>query len=129
MKTHYEKLYKDIDIFGVSFYGDGATIKKLPLINILASGTHIPACVIEIVDCSKHLESGGKKDSSYIASLFRPHIDKMESQNPNSIDMVYFDGASNVQKAGFVLEAKYPRIVVLHGAEHVVSPFLMTYLR
>lgn len=75
MKKHYERLNKDIDIFGVSFYGDGATIKKLPLINILASGAHIPACVIEIVDCSKHLEGGGKKDASYISSLFRPHID------------------------------------------------------
>jgi hypothetical protein len=30
----------------VLFYGDGATIKKLPFILILASGTHIPACVV-----------------------------------------------------------------------------------
>jgi hypothetical protein len=30
-------------MFGVLFYGDGATIKKLPLINILASGPHIPS--------------------------------------------------------------------------------------
>jgi Protein of unknown function (DUF 659) len=123
MKTHYEKLYKDIDTFGVSFYGDGATIKKLPLINVLASGCHITACVIEIVDCSKHIQNGGKKDASFISSLFRPHIDKMEAAHQNCIDVVYFDGASNVQKAGFVLEAKYPRIVVLHGAEHVISLF------
>jgi Protein of unknown function (DUF 659) len=123
MKRHMDKLYTDIEIFGVSFYGDGATIKKLPLINILASGSHIPACVIEIVDCSKHVEGGGKKDASYISSLFRPHIDKVEKDYPNSVDLVYFDGASNVQKAGFVLEAKYPRICVLHGAEHVISLF------
>lgn len=123
VKTHYEKLYKDIDTFGISFYGDGATIKKLPLINVLASGSHIPACVIEIVDCSTHIQNGGKKDASFISSLFRPHIDKMEQENPNCIDVVYFDGASNVQKAGLVLQAKYPRIVVMHGAEHVISLF------
>lgn len=81
------------------------------------------ACVIEIVDCSKHIQNGGKKDASFISSLFRPHIDKMEQEHQNCIDVVYFDGASNVQKAGFVLQAKYPRIVVLHGAEHVISLF------
>ena len=37
--------------------------------------------------------------------------------------MVYFDGASNVQKAGKALAAAYPRVTSLHGAEHVVSLF------
>lgn len=69
------------------------------------------------------MESGGKKDARYIASLFRPHIDMIEDQYPNSVDVVYFDGASNVQKAGDILAATYPRIEVLHGAEHVVSLF------
>jgi hypothetical protein len=36
---------------------------------------------------------------------------------------VIFDGASNVQKAGQLLEAKFPNISVIHGAEHVVSLF------
>jgi hypothetical protein len=128
MKTNYDKLEKEINIFGVLFYGDGATIKKLPLINILASGVHIPAFMIEIVDCSRHLERGGKKDASYISSLFRPHIDKIEAEYPHSVDMVYFDGASNVQKAGLVLEASHPRIFVLHGSEHVLSLFLVMFL-
>jgi hypothetical protein len=81
--------------------------------------------MIEIVDSSKHLERGGKKDSSYISSLSRHHIDKIKADNPYSVDMVYFDGGSNVQKAGLVLEAPYPRIFVLHvnGSEHVLSLF------
>jgi hypothetical protein len=31
------------------------------------------------------------------------------------------DGAANVQKAGQILAAYYPRIVCTHGAEHVVQ--------
>ena len=105
MKKIQEKLQKEINEFGVAFYGDGATVKKMPLINILASGVHLTSCVLEIVNCTQHLEAGGKKDARYIASLFRPHIDMIEGQFPNSVDAVYFDGASNVQKAGEVLAA------------------------
>jgi hypothetical protein len=37
--------------------------------------------------------------------------------------VVFFDGASNVQKAGRLLAAKFPRLWVHHGAEHVASLF------
>jgi hypothetical protein len=50
-------------------------------------------------------------------------MDKVESACSNCCDVIYFDGASNVQKAGCTLEVTYPRTVVLHGAEHVVSLF------
>ena len=39
------------------------------------------------------------------------------------VDLVFFDGASNVQNAGKILAARYPRITVGHGAEHVASLF------
>ena len=39
------------------------------------------------------------------------------------VDLVFFDGASNVQNAGKILRAFNPRITVGHGAEHVVSLF------
>ena len=38
-------------------------------------------------------------------------------------DIFFFDGASNVAKAGKVLEAKCFRAYALHGGEHVVSLF------
>jgi hypothetical protein len=47
---------------------------------------------------------GGKKDASYIASLFRPHIDEYEKEYPNSVDYRAFDCAANVQKAGKILK-------------------------
>jgi hypothetical protein len=39
------------------------------------------------------------------------------------VDLVLFDGASNVQKAGRILAIHHPRITVVHGAEHVTSLF------
>ena len=47
----------------------------------------------------------------------------MEEKAPKCTDLVIFDGASNVQKAGQLLAAKFPHITVIHGAEHVISLF------
>jgi hypothetical protein len=69
-----------------------------------------------------HMSAGGKKDAPYIASLFEPHMKRLDPMK-NCIDLFYFDGASNVQKAGRIMCAKYPRATCLHGAEHVVSFF------
>ena len=67
-----EKLVVDADIFGLAFFGDGATIHKCPLVNIFASGFHAPATLIEIVDCTTRLVAGEKKDGAFISSLFLP---------------------------------------------------------
>jgi hypothetical protein len=37
--------------------------------------------------------------------------------------LFWFDGTSNVQKGGQILEAIYPRSYSLHGGEHVISLF------
>ena len=53
------------------------------------------------------MEEGGKNDAPYIAELFEG---KVVEYNPQRLctDVFYFDGASNVQKAGEVLMAKFP---------------------
>jgi hypothetical protein len=38
-------------------------------------------------------------------------------------DVFYFDGASNVQKAGEVLMARFPCSFCFHGGQHFVSLF------
>jgi hypothetical protein len=53
MERNRSNLIEDIDIFGLTFYGDGATVRKMPLINILASGGHLHTAVIEIVDATE----------------------------------------------------------------------------
>ena len=96
--------------------------------NILASGTHLTTAVLEVVDCSEHMVKGGKKDAEYIAELFLPWMKKLDP-NKQRVDLLFFDGASNVQKAGKILEVAYPRVTCLHAAEHVVSLFFKDLCR
>jgi hypothetical protein len=123
IKNTREALLKEADVYGLTFFGDAATVKKSPMINILASSVHLPVGCLRIADCSGHLEADGSKDASYISELFVPHIIEMENRVPKCTDLVIFDGASNVQKAGALLEARFPHISVIHGAEHVISLF------
>jgi hypothetical protein len=54
-----------------------------------------------------------------------------ETKDPNNqktdhrgvVDLLLFDGASNVQNAVKLASITYPRITVVHGAEHVISLF------
>ena len=59
---------KEAEIFGLLFLGDGATISRCPLLNILASTKNIPVDVLENVDCQGHLPSGNKKDGTFICN-------------------------------------------------------------
>ena len=77
------------------------------------------------------MEVGGKKDAPCIAYMIILLIQKMEKTRdkhnklrPGVVDLVLIDGVSNVVKAGKILVTHFPRISVVHGAEHVVSLFL-----
>jgi len=74
-----------------------------------------PTMMISIQDCTKHMAEGGKKDASYIDNLFGK---KVMEYNPlkTCTNVFYFDGASNVQKAGEVLMARFPCSFCFHGA-------------
>ncbi len=78
------------------------------------------------------MAKGRKKDAKYIARLLKPNISQIEqTKDPNNqktdhqgvVDLVLFDGASNVQNAGKLVSITYLHITVLHGAEHIVSLF------
>ena len=120
--SNKESLLKEASVFGLAFLGDGATIKRMPLINILGMCAGTPPITISIQDCTDHMSDGGKKDATYIASLFEA---KVEEYDPTGLlaDVVFFDGARNVQKGGEILTAKFPRMYCFHGGEHVVSLF------
>ena len=108
--------------FGMVWLGDGATIHKMPLINVICMTGVCPPTVIAVNDCSDHMSAGGKKDATYIAQMFEETIIEFDKEKLCT-DIFFFDGASNVQKAGEVLVAKFPRAYVLHGGEHVISLF------
>jgi hypothetical protein len=97
-------LKREASVLGLSFLGNGATIKKMPLINVLASSAAVPAVVLEIHDCTEHMAGGGEKDAPYIADFFLEHF-KAHDENKRLTDLLLFDGAQNVQKAGKILEA------------------------
>jgi hypothetical protein len=71
-------------------------------------------------------------DAKYIAGLLKPIISRIEeTKDPNNqktdhrgvVDLLLFDGASNLQNATKLASITYPHITVVHYAEHVVSLF------
>ena len=114
------KLLTNANIFGLGMYGDGATIGKIPMMNILAASAGNPNCIIDIIDCSRHMSEGGKKDAYYICQQMLPKM-RMLDPDRNLFDWISFDGASNVQKAGSLIEQYFPRCTVTTGVEHTVS--------
>ncbi len=71
-------------------------------------------------------------DAKYVAGLLKPIISQIEqTKDPNNqktdhwgvVDLVLFDGASNMQNDGKQVSITYPCISIVHGAEHVISLF------
>jgi hypothetical protein len=85
------ELIKEAKVFGFAWMGNGATINKMPLMDILAlNGTTAPMTIL-IHNCTKHMEEGGKKDAPYIAKLFEG---KVLEYNPQLLctDVFYLMG-------------------------------------
>ncbi len=154
-----KSLLMESRIYGISLYGDGATIATTPMINALGTGVHNSFAMLDVFDCTEHMAAGGVKDAVYIAGLFVPIIAKLEDMTDDFVsfvfvlclefnyhniimshiysfvstsqenkyngvvDVVFFDGASNVQKAGAIIEQRNPRISSLCAAEHTTSLF------
>lgn len=125
LQTHQVKeLVKDSNVFGVSVFVDLATIKKMPMLNVLASGVHLPTACLAIKDCTSQLREGKKKTGVFIASIIDEKIE-MLSQAGCVVDSFFSDGGSNVVKAGQILMAKYKGLYAFHGAEHVMSLMIL----
>ena len=71
-------------------------------------------------DCSDHLAEGGSKNCTYIADVFTEMVHLYDPKATDT-DVFYFDGAANVQKAGKILEARFPRTTCLYGGEHALA--------
>ncbi len=57
------ELMKEAKVCGFAWMGNGATIHKMSLMNILAlNGTTAPMTIL-IHNCTKHMGEGGKKDA------------------------------------------------------------------
>jgi hypothetical protein len=125
-------LLKESKVFGIALFGNGPTIQRVPMMIFLGYSPNNPVAWLDVVNCTSEIAKGGKKNAKYIAGLLKPIISWIEqTKNPNNqktenrgvVDLVLFCGASNVQNAGKIVSITYPRITVVHGAEHVVSLF------
>ncbi len=65
-KSNKDKLLKEASVFSLAFLGDGTTIKRMPLMNVLSMTATVSTMTIAIQDCSSHTEEGGKKDAVYV---------------------------------------------------------------
>ena len=122
MKRNLAIIKEEAEIFGLLFFGDGYTISRCPLLNILASAKNIPVAVLEIFDCQGHLADGNKKDGELICNQFLNHMREIDS-GKKLTDIVMFDGASNVQLGGNVLKVHDPKLTFMRGVEHTVFLF------
>jgi hypothetical protein len=107
MKT----LLSEATTFSITTFGDGATIKSIALMNVLAAGVNNSFVLLAIADCTDHLAKGGKKDASHISTIIKPlianlegEVDELQRKYMGIVDLVFFYGArSNVQNAGQLL--------------------------
>jgi hypothetical protein len=76
--------------------------------------------IVNIVDCTKRLQAGQKKDGTFISDLFVPVIKALDELKDKA-DIIFFDGGSNFQLAGKIIEAEFPPVTVVYGLEHVLS--------
>ncbi len=67
-------LMKNAKTFWVAWFGDGATIKCMPLLNLLALCGEEPPVLISIFDCSDHMSEGGKRMHCTLSSCSRTKL-------------------------------------------------------
>jgi hypothetical protein len=119
-----KNLLLESKIFGTTIFGAGATITNVPLMNILAASPNNPFALLEIVDCTDQMAKGGKKDAKYLSGIVRPLNKWLEATAKSKIvDLIMFDGASNVRLAAKIVARYHLRITMCHGAEHVIALF------
>ncbi len=76
-----------------------------------------------------HLASGEVKDAHYLVKQIMPIMTKKDPENNFLIfDMVAFDVALNVQKAGKIIESRFPKVKVIEEMEHLGLIFLSNFL-
>ena len=84
--------------------------------------------MISIQDCTNHMAEGGKKDASYIANMFEEKVMEYDSLKICT-DVSYFDGASNVQKAGEMLMARFLCSFLLPRGQTYCFSLLLLYCK
>ncbi len=78
MDSNKKKILAEATTFGIAMCGDGATVHRMPLMNILCLSGEQPPVVLGIEDCTAHTADGSTKNASYVANLFCGKIDEVD---------------------------------------------------
>ena len=115
-------------MFGMALLGNFATIKKMPLLNILGSPANSPPVVLEVKDCTSQLLLGRKKDAKQVSESFLKHLNVLDPTK-SLVDLLFFDGASNMQIGGEVIGAIYQELPVFMMSNIALLLFSATGLK
>ncbi len=77
-------LLKEAQTFGLAFLGDGATVRRMALLNILAMCADTPPITVSIQDCTMHIQDGGKKMHHILPVCFPMRLSSL-IHNPPSL--------------------------------------------
>src|SRR5210317_2133802 len=123
---------KDKVMYGLTLIMDGATIDKLPLVDILVASPSLPVTLLDIVDCTQHLqgktilaeETNGlgssnleiindnelrTKNGKYLSGILDQKIQELDPSGLY-VDLIAVDGAGDMQKCGALVSCKHPRV-------------------
>ena len=106
---------ENANVFGLSWIGDSATIKRMPLLNMLAMCGSKPPAVIAILDCTGHMVDGGKKDAEFIMSFFKSKVDELIHER-HLLTPSFLMGQQMFKKQGkFCVHTFHGRCVSMEG--------------
>ncbi len=94
----------------------------MPLFYIMVTCGDSNPAIVSICNCTDHISEVGKKDVTHIAEMFLEKENEFHPHGRNT-DLFFFDGASNVQRAGQILCQTFPRVCCFHCGEHILSLF------
>ncbi len=75
-------LLKEPKLFGIALFGSGATIHKVPMMNVLGSSPYNPFALLDIVDCTNERQRVGKRMLNHCGAFEANYI--MDSMNKRS---------------------------------------------
>ena len=61
-----------------------ATVKIMPLVNVLGMSGNSPLVVVAVNDCTEHLAGGGKNDATYIVAIFEEKVKEYDPTKENT---------------------------------------------
>ncbi len=57
------EIERDGELLGLTIYGDGVKIDRMPMINVMTASAYNPQAFCDVIDCLNYMAGGGIKDA------------------------------------------------------------------